>query len=82
MNLGNPNEFTIRELARQVIDLTGSKSRIKELPLPKDDPVQRQPAIGLAGKELGWEPTVDLRQGLLQTIAYFEQLLRDHHGVS
>ncbi len=76
VNIGNPGEFTIRQLAEQVIDLTGSKSKIVSLPLPSDDPRQRKPDITLARKELGWEPTVELRQGLTKTIAYFEELLK------
>lgn len=75
INLGNPNEFTIRELAEQVIDLTGSGSRIVERPLPQDDPMQRQPNIELARATLGWEPRVQLREGLGKTIAYFDGLL-------
>jgi len=75
MNLGNPVEFTIRQLADEVIALTGSKSRIIEKPLPSDDPKQRQPDISMAKKELGWEPTVHLREGLIQTVGYFEKLL-------
>lgn len=75
VNIGNPNEFTIIDLARQVIELTGSKSRIVFHPLPSDDPTQRCPDISLARKELGWEPTVELRQGLERTIAYFQFVL-------
>jgi UDP-glucuronate decarboxylase len=75
INLGNPNEFTIRELAEAVIDLTGSASRIEYQPLPQDDPRQRQPDIALARERLGWEPQVQLREGLIKTIAYFEELL-------
>jgi UDP-glucuronate decarboxylase len=75
INLGNPNEFTIRELAEAVIDLTGSASRIEYQPLPQDDPRQRQPDIALARERLGWEPQVQLREGLVKTIAYFEELL-------
>ncbi|HUI21573.1 MAG TPA: UDP-glucuronic acid decarboxylase family protein [Methylocella sp.] len=78
INLGNPNEFTIRELAEKVIDVTGSKSRIVERPLPEDDPKQRQPAIELAEKLLGWRPTISLDEGLIRTVAYFEALLREH----
>jgi UDP-glucuronate decarboxylase len=74
VNIGNPGEFTIRELAEQVITLTGSKSRLIEMPLPDDDPTQRQPDITLARQELGWEPTVDLHTGLERTIAYFRQV--------
>ncbi len=77
INVGNPGEFTIRELAEQVIDLTGSKSKLVFQPLPQDDPRQRRPDITQAKKVLGWEPTIPLREGLKKTIAYFEQLLRD-----
>lgn len=76
-NLGNPNEFTIRELAEKVIAITGSKSEIVEKPLPSDDPTQRQPNIALARATLGWEPQVQLQQGLARTIEYFEQLLAE-----
>jgi len=76
VNIGNPNEFTIRQLAEQVIDLTGSKSRIVSLPLPSDDPKQRRPDISLARRELEWEPTIELREGLVKTIAYFDELLK------
>ena len=75
MNLGNPAEFTIRELAEKVIDLTGSKSTIACAPLPPDDPVQRKPDIGMARRELAWEPSVTLDDGLRRTIAYFDELL-------
>ena len=75
INLGNPNEFTIRELAEQVIDLTGSPSTLAFRPLPQDDPTQRQPDITRARDLLGWEPKVQLREGLTQTIAYFDALL-------
>src|SRR5689334_9282305 len=75
VNLGNPAEFTIAELARLAIELTGSRSSLTFLPLPQDDPKQRQPDIGLARRELGWEPTVPLRAGLTRTIAYFDRLL-------
>ena len=74
INIGNPNEFTMLELAEQVIDLTGSSSKIAHLPLPQDDPKQRQPDITLAKEELDWEPTTQLREGLKETIAYFEKL--------
>jgi UDP-glucuronate decarboxylase len=77
VNLGNPNEFTIRQLAEKVIAMTGSKSEIIEKPLPSDDPTQRQPDITLAKSKLGWEPDIQLEQGLVQTIAYFQQLLAD-----
>ena len=76
MNLGNPGEFTIRELAEKVIDLTGSKSKMVRKPLPADDPMQRKPDISFARKTIGWEPRVQLEAGLRRTIAYFEQLLR------
>jgi UDP-glucuronate decarboxylase len=76
VNLGNPSEFTIRQLAEQVIELTGSRSQLVYRPLPPDDPTQRQPDIALAREKLGWTPTVALRDGLRKTIAYFEGLLR------
>jgi UDP-glucuronate decarboxylase len=75
INLGNPKTFTIRDLAEEVIALTGSRSPIQFCPLPEDDPVQRQPDITLARKELGWEPTVQLENGLKETVAYFDALL-------
>ena len=75
VNLGNPVEFTIMELAEKVIELTGSKSKIIFKPLPSDDPMQRQPDISLAKKELGWEPEIKLEEGLKKTIVYFDQLL-------
>ena len=75
INLGNPNEFTIRDLAEQVIDLTGSSSTLAFRPLPQDDPTQRQPDITRARELLDWEPKVQLRAGLTQTIAYFDALL-------
>jgi len=75
VNVGNPTEFTIEELARKVIDLTGSRSEIVREPLPQDDPTQRQPDIGLARANLGWEPKVQLDEGLRHTIAYFDELL-------
>ena len=74
VNLGNPHEFTIRELAEQVLELTGSSSKLKHLPLPSDDPTQRRPDISLAKEKLNWEPSVQLRQGLQKTIAYFRDL--------
>ena len=76
INLGNPNEFTIRELADTVIDLTGSKSELVQKPLPQDDPRQRQPDISLAREKLDWEPQTQLREGLTKTIAYFDEMLR------
>lgn len=75
VNVGNPNEFTIKELAEQVIAQTGSKSKIITKPLPSDDPKQRQPDITLAKRELGWTPKVELKEGLEKTIAYFDSLL-------
>jgi UDP-glucuronate decarboxylase len=78
VNLGNPNEFTIKELAEQVLDLTGSKSKLINKPLPQDDPRQRQPDISLAREKLDWEPKTQLREGLTKTIEYFDQLLREN----
>ena len=75
MNLGNPEEFTILELARKVIELTGSKSQLIFKPLPSDDPVQRCPDIRLAQERLGWQPTVPVHDGLTRTVAYFRKLL-------
>lgn len=75
MNLGNPNEFTIRELAEKVIALTGSKSSLVLCPLPNDDPLQRQPNIELAKSTLDWAPTIELDEGLRRTIQYFEGML-------
>ncbi len=72
MNIGNPNEFTVKELAEQVIELTGSSSKLTHLPLPSDDPKQRQPDISLAKEHLDWEPKIQLREGLEKTIAYFK----------
>ena len=75
VNLGNPNEFTIRRLAELVIELTGSRSRLVHMPLPQDDPTQRRPDIARARENLGWEPKIELREGLEHTIAYFEAVL-------
>lgn len=76
VNIGNPNEFSMLELANKVIELTGSKSKLVRLPLPSDDPKQRQPDISVAQQELGgWTPTTQLDEGLGKTIAYFDQLL-------
>ncbi len=77
VNMGNPGEFTMLELAETILDLTGSKSRLSFEPLPEDDPRQRRPDISLARKALGWEPKVTLREGLEKTIAYFETMLRE-----
>jgi UDP-glucuronate decarboxylase len=74
VNLGNPDEFTIRELAELVIELTGSKSKLVERPLPVDDPTRRQPDITLAKKHLDWQPKVKLREGLAKTIAWFKTI--------
>jgi UDP-glucuronate decarboxylase len=71
VNIGNPGEFTILELAEKVIKLTGSKSKIVKMPLPPDDPMQRQPDITLAKNELGWSPTIQIEDGLAKTIEYF-----------
>ena len=75
VNIGNPNEFTIRELAEMVIRLTNSNSKIVRMPLPSDDPTQRQPNIDLAMKELDWSPKIQLEEGLLKTINYFVSIL-------
>ena len=75
VNIGNPNEFTILQLAELVIELTNSKSNIVRMPLPPDDPTQRQPNIDLAKKELNWEPKIQLREGLQQTIDYFASII-------
>jgi UDP-glucuronate decarboxylase len=76
VNLGNPNEFTMLELAQAIIELTGSKSKIIHMDLPQDDPKQRQPDISLAKEKLeGWEPKIQLREGLITTISYFDKLL-------
>ena len=77
VNIGNPGEFTIRELAEKVIEMTGSSSQLVYKPLPQDDPLQRKPNISLARAELGWEPTMMLEEGLERTIAYFRTLLLD-----
>ena len=77
VNLGNPGEFTIRQLAELVIELTGSKSQIITEPLPPDDPKQRRPDISIAKEQLGWEPKVALREGLLKSIPYFERVLKN-----
>ena len=77
VNIGNPGEFTMLELAKEVLDLTGSKSKIVYKPLPGDDPKMRRPNIDLAKSALGWEPTIPLRQGLEKTICYFDELLKN-----
>jgi len=80
VNLGNPHEITVRELAERVLAATGSASRIVHRPLPQDDPLQRCPDIALARARLGWEPVVSLEDGLARTIAYFEALLSGEAG--
>jgi UDP-glucuronate decarboxylase len=80
INLGNPNEFAIRELAEVIIDLTGSASKIVHRPLPTDDPRQRKPDISKASELLNWQPKLPLREGLAKTIAYFEDFLAAQHN--
>jgi UDP-glucuronate decarboxylase len=75
VNLGNPDEYTIRELAEKIIELTGSSSTISYKPLPSDDPLQRKPDITLAKTALGWEPDIHITEGLRHTIAYFDKFL-------
>ena len=75
VNIGNPNEFTMLELAQKVIELTNTTSKITYQPLPQDDPMQRQPMIELAKRELGWEPTIQLEEGLKKTIEYFKTIV-------
>jgi UDP-glucuronate decarboxylase len=77
INLGNPDEFTIRQLAELVIEMIGSSSKIEQFPLPEDDPRQRQPDIRRARETLDWEPTIKLKDGLKKTIAYFEKMMAD-----
>jgi UDP-glucuronate decarboxylase len=74
INIGNPNEFTIRELATKVIEMTGARSELVQQPLPADDPKQRRPDISLAREVLGWEPTIELDQGLERTVEYFSRM--------
>ncbi len=81
VNLGNPDEFTVRELADLVIELTGQDVGIVRQPLPEDDPKMRRPVIALARRELGFQPKVRLREGLVRTIAYFDQVLRERRPV-
>ena len=80
INLGNPHEFTIRQLAERVIALTGAKSKLVQRPLPADDPMQRKPDISKAKNLLGWEPKIQLDEGLKKTISYFDDLLRRNVG--
>jgi UDP-glucuronate decarboxylase len=82
VNLGNPGEFTIRQLAELIIEFTGSASKIVHRPLPTDDPKQRQPDISKAQELLDWRPTVPLRDGLAKTIAYFDELLGKEHAAA
>jgi UDP-glucuronate decarboxylase len=77
LNLGNPGEFTIRQLAEMTIELTGSRSKLAFQPIPQDDPKQRRPDITLAKEKLGWQPNVPLREGLKRTIEYFDRLLSE-----
>ncbi|MCG6186900.1 UDP-glucuronic acid decarboxylase family protein [Maribellus maritimus] len=83
VNIGNPGEFTMLELAQEIIGITGTKSKIIHLPLPKDDPTQRQPDITLAKEKLnGWEPKVPLKEGLEKTITYFDNLLKKESTIN
>lgn len=75
VNIGNPHEFTIRQLAGKIVDMTGSRSKFIEKPLPSDDPMQRCPDITLAKNELNWQPAIELEEGLKNTIGYFEEML-------
>lgn len=81
INVGNPHEFTILELAEQVIDLTGSSSKIIYKPLPQDDPIRRKPDITLAKEFLGFEPKIELKDGLIQTVKYFEKQLSEENSI-
>ncbi len=81
VNMGNPGEFTILELAQKVIDMIGSKSKIIFKPLPSDDPMQRKPDISLAKQKLNWEPVIHLEEGLKKTITYFDNLLKSDHSL-
>ena len=82
MNLGNPAEFSMQELADEVLRLTGSRSEVTQKPLPSDDPTRRRPDISYASAQMGWEPTTSLREGLERTIAYFDELLRSESPTS
>jgi UDP-glucuronate decarboxylase len=75
VNLGNPDEYTILDLAKKIVAMTGSKSKIVHKPLPSDDPAQRQPDISLAAEKLGWRPRVSVDEGLTRTIEYFQKEL-------
>jgi UDP-glucuronate decarboxylase len=74
VNLGNPSEFTIRDLANLVIELSSSRSKIVHKPLPEDDPIRRKPDISMAHRELGWEPGIPLHEGLQKTIEWFRSI--------
>ena len=78
INIGNPGEFSIIQLATRVVDMTGSGSRIVHRPLPQNDPRQRRPDISRAQEVLSWQPCTHLKEGLIRTIAYFEKLLSDN----
>jgi UDP-glucuronate decarboxylase len=82
INIGNPHEIPVRELAERVIALTGSRSRIAHRPLPQDDPIQRWPDITMAKRELDWQPAVELEDGLRRTIAYFDRFLSQFAGAA
>ena len=75
VNLGNTGEFTMLQLAKMIVAMTGSKSKIIYMPLPQDDPIQRKPVIDLAKQELSWEPVVPLEEGLVKTIDYFKRVV-------
>jgi UDP-glucuronate decarboxylase len=77
INIGNPGEFTMLQLAEKVLSLVGSKSKLVHKPLPQDDPKQRKPIIDLAKSKLGWEPKVNLDDGLKETVAYFRRTLNE-----
>jgi len=79
VNIGNPEEVSVKELAEKIIDLTGSKSKIIYKPLPEDDPVRRRPNISLAKEKLSWQPEVGIEEGLKKTIVYFEELLKSEN---
>lgn len=79
VNLGNPGEFTIRQLAEMVLELTGAKSKLIQQPLPEDDPMQRRPDISLARERLGWQPTLPLGEGLKRTIEWFRSIDLSHY---
>jgi len=82
MNLGNPVETSVAELAQLIVDLTGTRSRVVYKPLPVDDPIQRCPDISQASALLDWKPRTQLRSGLQRTIAYFDRLLSEHGDVT